>query len=228
MNLDDYEEPPAPKLDMLMFPTGDRQTMYVEFDYDEVRFRLANGSENLALEMTAALELDALAELYEKIIGPALAYRDTIEKEKADAAERVRLGYEARAEERAREQAELERSQTFRGVSVQRTITQNMTVHGRVCASLAFAQKNQTLGTVIFHLTPDNLIAKLLIAMTGRLNLRFCVKCKPIPNAARHNAHMNGGLPLDETEGALAERLADDIWEAHHAALKSYDERTKD
>lgn len=220
------EVPDSVKLEPLSFPLdiSGETTLAVSWDLDEMRLAFIRNSDDLDFRVSGALDLDALVELREKMINPAIAHEESRQRAEAIEVERARIEWEARAGQRAQEKAEHERAQMFRGLSVQGTITQNMTVHGRGCASLSAARARRTLGTVISALTPDDLIRKLPTAMTGRLNLRFCAKCEPIPNARQHNFHLNGGMPMEWTDEMLQEQIANDIWEAHHAALRRYDE----
>lgn len=220
-------EPESLMLAPLLFDDIDGKTaLHVQFDIDEVRFSLSRSEEYLAVEISAALELDALIKLRDSIINPAIEHAQALKRAEVEEAERARIELEAKAEERAREQAEREREQTFRGVSVARTVTPNMTIHGRTCTSLEFARRRQTLGTMISALTPDNLIGKIPTAMTGRLSLRFCAKCKPIPEAVRFNAELIGAGPEIVPEDLLLMNISNAIWEGHHAALAHYEERT--
>lgn len=218
------EVPETIELDPLEYACGEGTTLTMEWEIDQLSFNIVKKGDGYDAWTSATLELDALTELRDSIINPAIEHGRALERAKAEEAERVRIEWEAKAEERAREQAERERAQSFRAVSVTRTVTPNMTVHGRVCASLAFARKQQTLGTLILALTPDDLIGKLPTAMTGRLNLRFCAKCKPIPGALRFNAELVGAAPEIVSEAVLLTNITRAIWEGHDAALNRYDE----
>lgn len=213
------ELPESIELKPLSFPLGldGKTTLTACWDTDELQLTVARSDDDLNLHISGALELDALIELRDKMINPAIAHEKT--RQRVEAIERERERTEREAEE-----AERERAQTFRGVSVRRTITENVTIHGRTCASLSAVRTRQTLGTVVIPYTPESLIARLPVAMTGKLNLRFCAKCKPIPNAQTHNYYLDGGTPLEWTEAMLQERITADIWEAHHAAYMKYDE----
>lgn len=217
--------PQAVELEPLTLPMDIEGETFLgaEWDIDELRLSMTRRAPGLELCVTGALELDGLVELRDKMINPAIEHHEARQRAEANEAERRRAEHAARAEERAREEAERDRAQSFRGVSVQRTITGNVTVHGRVCASLASARKHQTLGTVIFAWTPEDLIRRLPSAFDGKLNMRFCAKCKPVPNAQLHNAYLNGGLPLNESIESFKARITGDVWEGHHAALEKYD-----
>lgn len=199
-------------------------TLEARWDVDELQLSMVYDAPAVTLRVTGALELGGLVELRDKLINPAIAHHEARQQAEADEAERQRIEHAARAEERAREEAEREHSQTFRAVSVTRTITPNMTIHGRTCASLAWTRKRQTPGTTIFALTPSDLIRKLPSVMTGRLGLRFCAKCKPIPEAQRFNAELIGAAPEIVPEGLLLANISDAIWEAHHAILGCHNE----
>ena len=205
-----------------------RTKLFAEWDVDFLRLTLSHEGDGIRAQVTGELELDALIELRDKVIAPAIAHHEEFQRAEAIEAERKRVEFEARAEERAREDAERERAQSFRGVTVRRTITENMTVHGRVCASLAAVRGRQTLGTIIFALTPEDLIRRLPTAMTGKLNLRFCAKCKPIPNTQLLNGYLNGNAPLEWSAETLKDVLSQEIWEGHHSAVARYDERSDD
>lgn len=197
-------------------------TLAVSWEIDEVQFAFIRNSDDFDFRVSGALELDALIELRDKMINPAIAHEEA--RQRAEA-ERMRIEWEAQAERRALEEAERRRAQTFRAISFRRTIiAENMTIHARVCASLSAARARQTPGTVIFASTPEDLIRRLPTAMTYKLNMRFCAKCMPIPNTQRHNFHLDGGTPLEWTDEMLQEQITADIWEAHHAALQRYDE----
>lgn len=224
------EVPPSIELEPLSFPIdlAGEKTLAVSWEIDELQIAIIHNSDDLDFRVSGALELDALIELRDKMVNPAIAHHEERQRAEAIEAERKRLEWEAQAEQRAQQEAERERAQTFRGVSTRRAITENLTVHGRMCASLAAVRMRQTLGTVVMHYTPEGLIAKLPTAMTGRLNLRFCAKCKPIPNTQLLNGYLNGGTPSHWSDEMLKAVISQDIWEGHHNAFARDDERSED
>lgn len=219
----DHQIPDSIELEPMAFPVSlDGHTkLFAEWDIDLLRLTLSRESDDVRVQIGGELEMDALIELRDKVISPAIAHHEELQRIEAIEAERGRS-------ERAREEAERARAQSFRGVSVRRTLTENMTVHGRMCASLSATRGRQTPGTIIFALTPEDVIGRLSTAMTGRLNLRFCAKCKPIPNTQLLNSYLDGNAPLEWSAETLKDVLSRDIWEGHHSAIARYDERSDD
>lgn len=223
MDIDDEPQgPTAPELAPLQFKTGERAVLYIEFEVDEVRFTTVRKGDGLSVTVDGALGLDELIQLRDKMITPVIEHLQALKAFRDEEAARSRAEFE-------RERLERERESTFRAVQVHRTVTPNMTVHSTRCASLASARLRQSPLMTVYALTPSDLIAKIPTALTGRLKMHFCVKCKPIEGAQLVNAELYGGAwPLTAPVELLQKKITDAIWDAHHAALRVADQKEND
>lgn len=212
--------PDEPEQDEIEFVGSNGTSLMAQWHCVTGQFHFTTQVErdDMRLLVSVPMSTDQLIELRDKMLNPVILFNIA-------AAELERREKERREREEAERRAQQEREQTFRAVSVARTVTPNLTVHGHACSALEFARKRQTLGTVIFAFTPDRLIAKLPTAMTGRLSLRFCTRCGSIPEARRFNAELIGAAPEIVPEDLLLANLSNAIWEAHHTALENTDKK---